>query len=335
MKTQLTFSLLVAAAACSLANAQTAYTTPVGYTSQSLVQGSNAVGLTLHSPAVTRGSIETINGTALTDSDLTLSPTAGRTYILEIISGTLNGTIQEVPAASISGGTITTPDNLSSLGLQVGDSYALRLAPTLEEVFTTVPLSSGGVLNASISATNADIVWVSKGVAGAYDKYYLRSGATPAFRSVATNLVTPNIPLIYADGIYVEKKSATAATLRVTGELKKTGTNSVITQGTNLISIVSPAGLTLANAGLEDDLAASISATNADIVWVQKANLSYDKYFRRTGTPQTWRSVANPAVALTTEQLNSISLSSAIRIQKKGSTTSNVDLAVPASYADL
>ena len=145
MKTTFAYSLLAAAAVCGLANAQTAYTTPVGYVTQPLVQGSNAFGITLHPPAVAKGSIDTVNGTVLTDSDTTFSPVSGRLYVLEITSGTLNGAIQEVPAASISGNTITTPDNLGTLGLQVGATYSLRLAPTLEEVFTTVPLSSGGV----------------------------------------------------------------------------------------------------------------------------------------------------------------------------------------------
>ena len=334
MKTPFAYSLLAAAAVCSLANAQTAYTTPVGYTTQSLAVGSNNVGITLHKPAVAKGSIDTVNGTVLTDSDTTFSPVSGRLYVLEITSGTLNGTIQEVPAASISGSTITTTDNLGTLGLQVGTTYSLRMAPTLEEVFTTVPLTSGGVLNAAISASTADLVWVPNG-SGGYNKYYLRSGATPAFRSVATNLATPNVPLVYSDGLLVQKKSATAASLTISGELKTTGTNSVISQGMNSLSIVAPVGLTLGNAGLEDDLTASLNSNSADIVWVQQPNLSYKKYFRRSGSPQTWRDVASPAVALTQGQIDAVILPSAIFIQKKGAGSTNLDLSVPTAYSSL
>jgi hypothetical protein len=334
MKTPFAYSLLAAAVVCGLANAQTAYTTPVGYVTQPLVQGTNNVGITLHTPAIAKGSIDTVNGTALTDSDTTFSPVSGRLYVLEITSGTLNGTIQEVPAASISGGTITTPDNLGALGLQVGTTYSLRVAPTLEEVFTTVPLNSGGVLHAALNATSADVVWVPK-ASGGFDKYFLRTGSPATFRSVATGLTTPNVPLVYADGLQIQKKGTTSASLTISGELKTTGTNSVIVQGMNLLSIVAPVGLNLGNAGLEDDLTASLNSTNADIVWVQQANLSYKKYFRRTGTPQTWRDVASPAVALTQEQINAISLPSAILIQKKGSTATNLDLVVPTSYSSL
>jgi hypothetical protein len=317
-----------------LANAQTAYTTPVGYTTQTLVQGSNEYGITLHNPAIATGSIDAVSGTLLTDSDTTFSVTAGRTYILEITSGTLNGAVQDVAAASISGSTITTRDNLQAAGLQAGASYTLRLAPTLEEIFTTVPLNSGGVLNATISASTADLVWV-RNYTGAYIKYYLRSGATPAFRNASTNVVAPNVPVIYTDGIVVQKKGATAATLRITGVVKKTGSTTTIAQGPNLLSIVAPAGLTLGNAGLEDDLLAALSAASADQVWIQQADLSIKKYYRRSGTSGGWRDVANPSVNLTQAQLDAIVLPSCIRIQKKGATVANVDLNVPTSYNDI
>ncbi|MCF7668079.1 MAG: hypothetical protein K9M60_04780, partial [Akkermansiaceae bacterium] len=225
MKSRFALTILAAAALTSVSRAQTtAYTNPVGYTTQTLSKGTNLAGLTLHNPTLSSGTFSAVAGTSLTAPNLSLNPTAGRTYILEITSGTLAGVIQEIPAASISGTTITTSQNLASLGLAVGNSYNLRLAPTLEEVFTTTPLNNGGVLHAALNATSADVVSIPNG-AGGYDRYYLRSGATPAFRNVATNTVSPNVPVIYVDGLTIDKKTTTAAALNATGEVKTTGSN--------------------------------------------------------------------------------------------------------------
>jgi hypothetical protein len=333
MKTTL-YSLLAAAAALGFAQAQTAYTTPVGYSTQSLLQGFNVSGLTLQTPSLAAGDFETVVGTALTDSELTFTPTAGRTYVLEIVeaaNAAAVGTIQEIAAASISGTTITTPQDISGL-VAAGDKYILRVAPTLEEIFTTVPLASGGVLVAALNSTNADVVWVPTGT-GSYNKYFLHSG-TSAFRIAGTTTPSPNIPLVYPDGLLIEKKTTAVASLTVTGEVKTVGTNSVIIQGFNLVGTVAPVGLTLRTAGLEDDLTAALNTTNADIVWLQNpVTLAYDKYFRHSGSGGTWRSFNAPTVVL--DPLIDPVMPSAFLIEKKGATPSNLDLNVPSSFNSL
>jgi len=334
MKSSIAITLLVAALTGASQAQTTVSTTPVGYTTQSLSKGANLVGITLHNPVLSNGAFSAVSGTQLTAPNLTLSPVAGRTYILEITSGTLAGVIQEIPAASISGTTITTSQNLASLGLAVGNSYKLRLAPTLEEIFTTTPLNNGGVLHAALNPTSADVVSIPNG-AGGYDRYYLRSGTTPAFRNVATNIASPNVPVIYVDGILIDKKTTTAAALTATGEVKTTGSNTVVVKGINPVGIVAPVGLNLFNAGLEDDLFAALNATSADIVWVQQPNLSYRKFFRRSGASGGWRDVANASVNLTQAQAEAVTLSSAIIIERKGASAANLDLNVPSAYTNL
>jgi hypothetical protein len=330
MKTY-TYSLLLAAAASGMAlGAETAYTTPVGYSTSTLAQGYNALGLTLQTPPVAAGDFETISGTSLTDTDVTYAPVAGKTYVLEITSGTLTGVIQEVSAANISGSTITTPSDLQALGLTTSDTYKLRVAPTLEDIFTTTPLASGGVLTAALSSGTADIVWVPTGT-GSYDQYFLHSGGQ--FRRAGTTTATPNVPLIYADGFFVQKKAATAASLTITGEVKKVGTNSVVVQGYNLLSSVAPVGLNLFNAGLEDDITAALSSGTADIIWVQQPNLTYNRYFRHSSG--NWRDVNAGTVNLTQVQAEAISLSLGFLVQHKAATTVNLDLNVPAGYPSL
>lgn len=330
MKTYLSHSFILAAAACGLATGQTVYTTPVGYSTTPLLVGFNTLGLTLQTPALAAGTFETITATALTDTGLAFAPVSGKTYVLEVTSGALTGVIQEVPAAAISGNVITTTTNMLALGLTSASTYTLRQAPTLEDVFTTVSVSAGGVLQNGLNSTGADIVWIPTGT-GAYDKYFLHT--TGVFRRAGTTVATPNVPIVYADGFYVQKKGNTPASLSVSGEVKKVGTNSVLVQGYNLISIVAPVGLNLFNVGLEDDVAPGLNSTGADVVWVQKTDLTYKKYFRHTTA--NWRDVSNPAVNLTQAQAEAVILSSGILVQHKASTIVNVDLNVPASFSSF
>jgi hypothetical protein len=335
MKSTIATTMLAAALVCA-SQAQTGsyFTAPLGCTTHNLSKGVNVLGITLHNPTLASGTFSAVAGTTLTAPDLSLSPATGRTYILEITSGTLAGVIQEIPAASISGTTITTSQNLATLGLAVGNSYNLRLAPTLEEIFTTTPLSNGGILHATISPSTADVVSIPNG-AGGYDRYYLRSGGTPAFRRVATNLPTPNVPVIYVDGILIDKKTTTAAAVVATGEVKTTGSNTVIVKGINPVGVVAPTGLNLFNAGLEDDLLANINPSTADIVWVPQPNLTFRKFYRRSGVSGGWRDLANPSANLTQAQAEAVSLSSAIIIERRGNNAANLDLNVPAFYSNL
>ncbi|RYZ90969.1 MAG: hypothetical protein EOP06_07295 [Proteobacteria bacterium] len=337
MKTY-TYALLAAAAATGMALAQTAYTTPVGYSTQTLAQGFNVAGLTLQKSADVAGNFETVTSTQLTDTGAVYAPVVGRTYIVEMTSGAQVGSIFEVLASSISGSTITVTTvpatDLVALGVAAGDTYKLRVAPTLEEIFTTTPLASGGTLTTSLNITNSDIVWVPNGTGG-FDKYFLRSGTPATFQRITgttTFTAAPNVPLIYTDGIYIEKKLAATASLTVSGEVKKVGSNSTIRAGFNVVSLVAPAGLTLRTAGLEDDLQKALNSTNSDIVWVQQPNLTYAKYyFNSNATTGGWRDVAtNTNLPALTDPI----LGTSILIEKRAGV-SQLDLNVPASYSNF
>lgn len=304
-------------------------TIPVGYVTHELRQGLNLLGLTMHPASLVSGQIDSVNGSALLDSAITLTPQAGRTYILEITSGSLKGTLQEVPAASITSGRINT----ELVGLVANQGYRLRLAPTLEEIFTTKGLANGGVLQSAPTSAGADLVWVSQGN-GSYQKYYLRS-VSNQFCRAGTVIAAPNVPLIYADGFIIEKKASTPAKLTITGEVKTQLTNSVLSPGLNTLGAVSPVGLNLANAGLDDDLTPGTSAAAADLVWVQVQqgrSLAYRKYFRHTSG--FWRSAAAPDVDLSGTEAARVALSSGFLIEKRGADAAPLDLEVPAALAN-
>ena len=99
MKTTL-YSLALAAVTCGLAGAQatTAYTTPVGYVTQTAATGKfNLVGLTVQNPVVASGVLDASTATSVTDNEVnftTLPLVTGETYVLELTNGSGAGTIQ-------------------------------------------------------------------------------------------------------------------------------------------------------------------------------------------------------------------------------------------------
>jgi hypothetical protein len=335
MKNLIHLTAIAALAASGLSNAQTAaYSKPSGYVTQDLSQGFNLLGLTLLNSPAASGLFETINASSLVDDQLSFTPISGRKYVLEITSGAITGAIFEVEASGISGTTITPvttspTTDLTTLGITTSDTYAVRIAPTLEEIFTTTPLASGGVLVPGLSSLNADVIWVPISP-GVYNRYFLHSSGQ--FRIDGTTTAAPNVPIIYGDAFFVQKKNSSAASITLTGEVKTNSSITVLAQGFNLVNTVVPAGATLANVGLEDDLTPGLSPLNADILWVQTSSLNYDQYFLRSGN---WRSVAAPTVDLTSQQTEAISLSGAVLIQRKSATPVTVDITVPSSYNDL
>jgi len=329
----LTYSILAAAFACGFASAQvTAYTTPVGYTTQTLAASTyNLVGFNVLTPTLAAGTLTGVSGATLTDTNVNFTTllTAGKTYVIDITTGTAAGTVQEF----VSWGTpdvnsITLPSAVA--GIAVGNSYAVRIAPTLQDIFTTV-------LSSSLSAGNADIVWVPDG-AGGYTKYWMKNGTPPVWHTTVTGstdggLVTGDVPLPYIDGVLVQKK-LNAGTLVLSGEVKKTGSSALIAGGGlyNLVSVVPPVGVTLFTSGLQGNIASSLSAGNADIVWVPDGAGNYAKYWLKNGTPTIWHTTVTGAsdTGLATD----VNLPAAIFIQRKGASTV-VPFTVPASYSSL
>lgn len=325
-----TYALLAAAAACGLASAaETAYTTPVGYTTQTLAANSfNLVGFNVQNPKLASGKITGVSGADISDAnvDFTAVLPAGKMCVIEITSGVAAGTVQEFTTWATN--TITLPSAIS--GVAVDDTYSVRVCPTLQEVFPV------GFLTGSLGATNADKVWVPVGN-GTYTKYWYKTNAPIGWHTTTTGtndtgLVSGDIPLVYIDGLLVEKK-ATAKDLVVTGEVKKSGSNVLLATGFNLVSVNPPTALTLFTSGLQGDITGSLGATNADIVWVPAGGGAYTKYWYKTNAPIGWHTTTTGTndTGLVTVDVN---LPPSIFIQRKG-TAKIVSFDVPANYSSL
>mgnify|MGYP006954589638 CR=1 FL=1 len=202
MKSRLVLTISAAAALTGISSAQiTAHSNPLGFTTQKLAANQqNLVGINLMTPVIASGSFTAVSGATISDGNANFSRTiaTGKMAVLEITSGAAAGTVQDF--ATWSEDSITLPATVT--GLAVGNTYKIRLAPTLQEIFPP------GMLTGALSASSADKVWIPSG-AGAYSRYWYKTGNPAGWRSTSdgsndTGAVTADVPLLYIDGIVVE-----------------------------------------------------------------------------------------------------------------------------------
>jgi hypothetical protein len=319
MKSFLSQALLVTFLATATSFGQTeAKTKPVGYESITLNANQfNVVGLRLQGSTVASGALETIGTSSVTDNEGSFASilSASKTYVLEITSGTLSGLTVE--ATWTSGNVLNTPDNLSAAGVTAGTSYNLRPALTLEEVFGT---ASSTVLTKGLNVNVADVVWVPNGTGG-YSRYFVHT--TLGWRTAA-NAAATAIPVVYTDGVMVEKRSAETV-LTVSGEVKTAASTTPVINGFNVLSTIYPAGVTLQNIGLDNDVQKGLNVGVADVIWLPKVG-GYDRYFLHSTLG--WRTAANVAAPA------DLALPSGVLIERKGASAV-FSLTPPPSYTGL
>jgi hypothetical protein len=338
MKTLIPFTALAVLAAGGLSQAQTtttAYSKPSGYVTEVFKAGQfNLFGVTLNNSPSAVGVITAISSSSVSDStkDFSSLLTPGNTYVLEITSANspAQGAIAEV--VTWSGNSITTsPTDFTLVGAAVGNSYVIRKAPTIADIFGAT--NQVGLLAGNVNT--ADILWVSDG-AGVLSRYYYATASFPitaGWRKIGGgNTDSSAVPIVYADGMILQRRASTDLSLVVTGELKTTRTMYPITTGAfNYLGSSFPVGSTLASS----QLAAQVTPGNpntADIVWVPDGSGGYNRYYYATASfPITagWRSVGGGNT-----DTSSNLISSGIIIQRRG-PTANLTISPPASYSNL
>jgi hypothetical protein len=343
MKTIIPLTTLAALVASSTAFAQTpAYSKPSGYTTQVLKPSVfNNVGINVQTPSKASGTITAVSGDFLTLTDssasLTSALTAGKMHTIEITSGTAIGAVREF--SSFTGTTVTISAAIT--GLAVTDKYIIRQNPTLQEIFPVGLLTA-----AAVTPGTADIVWVPNG-SGGYDRYWYKSNASQGAIGWWTTVdgttrgvqVTEDIPLLFTDGILVQRKGGVDKNLVLTGEVKTTGSTPYILQGFNAVSINPPAGLTLFNAGFapgSNFAGAAVTPSTADILWVPNGLGGFTQYWYKTNASQGaigWWTTSDGVNrgSLVSDDVN---LPANCYIQRK-STAKFMAINVPSSYSNL
>jgi uncharacterized protein (TIGR02597 family) len=168
MKTYLSYSFILAAAACSLATGQTAYTTPVGYVSQTCLPASDTiVGIPIKVATAGAGALSAAPNTSATPgfAIISLSGSPGftvnsfqNTYYAKFTSGISNGKFYVITANSSSG--LTLDLNGDTLAASTGDTVIITKLWTLGELFvpsasTTLAATTGNAIVASTSGIPA------------------------------------------------------------------------------------------------------------------------------------------------------------------------------------
>lgn len=320
-----TYAFLAAALACGMANAQTAYTTPVGYTTQELAPNQfNLIGVTLHQPSIAAGVLDAESSNSVTDNEVNFTTllAAGGTYVLELP----NGVIQEV--ISWSGSVLTTADNITGSVVPGSTTYILRRADTISSIFGATN-SAGLTASADGDLTTCDVVQIYNGT-GFDTVYYFNDGAgTEGWFDDANNPAADKA-IVYADGIFVKRVAGSSINLVIDGEVKKVGTSGVLAAGFNYLGGVSPVGLTLDNSGLATSMTPSADGdlTTCDTVLLPNGGAYTTCYYFDDGAGTTgWFDDANnPAGAL--------SITPGFLILNVGGSSS-YSLGVPAAYGSL
>jgi hypothetical protein len=328
--TKLKKAALVAGSLSFLAGAalaQTAVSGAGGYTTYDIEPGFNLIGLTLHNPVEISGTVVSATGTTVvTDTDL--SGLTALTYIMEITSGTLDGTIQEITAWS--GVNITTPEDLSA-DLTAGDTFQLRAAATIGEVFGT---GDDVVINKGTSITG-DLVMIPNG-SGGFDQYH--HTADSIFGSGAWTAVPPatggaNRPIVYTDGVYVQNRGGSAYDIVLTGMVKTENTNIAVTESFNYFSAIYPVGSTLGTSGLADAPGfLKGTSTSGDLVFLPNNSGGFDQYTHTADSifgAGAWTPVPPATGGANTP------LTSGWILQRRAASPYNVDYTPPAFYDDL
>lgn len=338
MKSIFTQTLLVALAAGTTAFGQTeAKTKPVGYVTEKIKASSfNLIGITLQKPVIVSGTLDAVVGSAVTDtgSDFDALLSSGDAYILKIISASnpaLNGVIQEITqwgsGSGNSAGTLVAQQNLQSLGVQVGDSFELRSAVTLPDLFGLT--NQAGLLGGG-SVASADVIWVPSGN-GNFNKYYYKSsglGGT-GWRS-STNADATRVPIVCTDAIFVERRAATDLNLVISGEVTTVQVQSVVDGGYyNYLSSNFPVGSTLATSGLQSFVLGGGTLASADELWFPDGSGGYVKcFYKNSGLGGTgWRTSTNASA-------DSQVITSGFILRRK-SASGMATLLPPAGYSGL
>ncbi len=317
------------AATIGLSYGQAAFTTPVGYHTETVQPGFNVIGVNLVDAPLVSSALTGAAGDTLTDAnvDFTAALPEGGLYSIEFANG------QNARITAITQNTVTTEGALTLDADPTANSYIIRKVRTLGDYFgadNSAGFQQGG-------ADTADIIWVPDGEA--FKKaYYAEAvaflGITAGWKLVSTgNDDQSEFPIDFTKGLIVERRGEGNLDLTFTGHVKLTPTTVSADAPFTYLSRVYPAGSTLGNSGISDS-AVQGGADTATNVWLADGPGAFKKgYFAEAvaflGITEGWKLVSTG-----NDDQTDFPLTSGIIIQRN-TDAFDVTLTPPAFYADL
>lgn len=242
-------------------------------------------GLSLTRPVEYQGSAETVGANSLVDNEATWTDNqfngANGAYFVEITNGANAGATFDIQATTAGTKTVTLVQNLPA-GAAAPLTFKIRKHWTIGSVFGPANESGLGGGNSS----TADQVLVFDGTA--YDIYYYQtSGVGGIGWRKAGNAVSDasNAVLYSEEGVLVKRRQTGAVNIVLLGAVKTGPTLIPVSAGTNIVSNVYAASLTLNSSGLYTGNATTGvsggTSNTADQVLVWNG-IGYDVYYYQT-----------------------------------------------------
>lgn len=329
MKTHLKLIAGVALAAVSSATAQET-TKPVGFRTETIKAGVfNLMSADLAEAISAAGTTTGVSATGIADdaADFSTTLAGDKTWVVQVTSGAQAGLVTEVVSVDSATG-LTLADDLAAAGVAAGDSYEIRAAKTLADIFG--PANEAGLTAGT--ADTADVIWSPNGD-GTFTRYYYKVGGLGGngWRSLASPVTDQSkAPIVSTDAFFVQSRAAADKDLVIVGHVQTRGATVPLIKGFNFISRIAPVGQTLATSALIDSVQGG-TADTADLVWIPDGNGGYTRYYSKVGGlgGNGWRSLASPV----TDQ-GGAALASGVIVERRGDPTM-AKVGVPAFYGNL
>jgi len=264
MKTSFTYSLLAAVAACSLAQAQTAYTTPVGYITHNVssLGGDSALtilGPTLVQPSVFTGVPSSAPSGATANFTGSVPANLDGTYVLEITSGANEGWWSTVVSSTATSITVADafPANLQGAGISVRKHNTLQ---TFLGENNPGLITSDGVTGDEVQILNPDqsltvYAYLTADVTGDGDDWY----------DLATGNIANDTIIYPGSAIIIKSSSPSPLSFVSVGQVKVTKTQVDLVPGLTLIAQCQAAGGSYNSMDLQNQLIPlNADASNSD-----------------------------------------------------------------------
>jgi hypothetical protein len=267
-----------------------------------------AIGMPLLRPAVAAGSVAAVNGATLMFAAGTagqaVSLADGESYYAEVVASVSGVStamvghrfeVDEVATRAATAGKVVldlgSPLNTAGAAAVAGlTDYRIVVRPhwTLASLFGS---GATAKLNAALSASAADQVLAWDGLG--FSVYYLRSGATPQWRNVATGTANQDGAILPpGTGLYLRRRASVLA-FSVVGEVRTNvfvrppyAASQLVAGGFPVAS--SPADWNLVSGA---GLTPGTNAAHADQL-LNWAGNAFSQYFLQDGAVPQWRSTA-------------------------------------------
>lgn len=329
---RLAVGILLTSVSSILAQQTTATTDPVGFITLN-VTGTTAgqssalsfKGLSMTRPIEYQGSAETVGTKTLFDNEATWTENqfngANGKYFVEITSGTNVGATFDIDSTSAATKTITLVQDLPA-GAAGPLSFKVRKHWTIAGVFG--PANESGLGAGDISTADQILIYTGTG----YNTYFYKTSGIGGvgWRKAGDAMSdASNTVLFPEEGLIIKRKQTGAVNVVLLGAVKMGQTSIPISPGTNLVSNVYAANLSLGSSGLyTGNTTTGVNggaADTADLVEVWNGT-AYDSYYYQTsGAGGTgWRKVGDTA---TDVSATSISTGSSLVIKRKGAAGFN------------